>query len=100
MVSSPLVSVSLPTLSCPLDLDREYGFTLFLLGTVQTWKIASTETGSVAEMSAPYMMLSWKGSLYIRKNNPPRYLQRGTSFVSLVRGYLVRTECQLEERTF
>jgi hypothetical protein len=27
-------------------------------------------------MRAPNMMLYWNGSLYIRKNEPPRYLQK------------------------
>jgi len=52
--------------------DKEFG----------TWKIAKTETGSVAEMRAPNMTLSWNGSLYIRKNKPPKYLQRYTSLTT------------------
>jgi len=34
------------------------------------------ETRFVVEMKAPNMMISWNGSLYIRKNEPPRYLQK------------------------
>jgi len=37
--------------------------------------MAKTKTGFVVEMKAPNMMLLWNGSLYIRKNEPPRYLQ-------------------------
>ncbi len=39
------------------------------------WKMAKIKTGFVVEMKAPNMMLLWNGSLYIRKNEPPRYLQ-------------------------
>jgi hypothetical protein len=38
--------------------------------------MAKIETGFVAKMRAPNMMLSQNGSLYIRKNEPPRYLQK------------------------
>jgi len=42
-----------------------------------TWKMASTVTGSVAEMGAPKTRLSRKDSLYMRNRKPPTYLQPG-----------------------
>jgi hypothetical protein len=38
--------------------------------------MAKTKTRFVAKMRALSMMLSWNGSLYIRKNEPPKYLQK------------------------
>jgi hypothetical protein len=38
--------------------------------------MAKTEIGFVAKMRAPNMMFIWNGSLYMRKNKPPRYLQK------------------------
>ncbi len=41
-----------------------------------TWKMTKTEIGFVVELRAPNMMFSWNGSLYVRKNEPPKYLQK------------------------
>jgi hypothetical protein len=41
-----------------------------------TWKMAKTKTRFVVEMKAPNMMFIWNGSLYIRKNERPKYLQK------------------------
>jgi hypothetical protein len=38
--------------------------------------MAKIEIGFVAKMRAPNMMLSQNGSLYMRKNEPPKYLQK------------------------
>jgi len=50
-------------------------FILCNIKEFNTWKMAKTETRFVVEMKAPNMMFLWNGSLYIRKNEPPRYLQ-------------------------
>jgi hypothetical protein len=38
--------------------------------------MTNIKIGFVAKMRAPNMMFSWNGSLYIRKNEPPRHLQK------------------------
>jgi hypothetical protein len=38
--------------------------------------MAKIETKFVVEMKALSMMFFWNGNLYIRKNKPPRYLQK------------------------
>jgi hypothetical protein len=38
--------------------------------------MTKTKIRFVVEMKAPNMMLSWNGSLYIRKNKTPKYLQK------------------------
>jgi hypothetical protein len=38
--------------------------------------MTKTEIGFVVELRAPNMMFSWNGSLYVRKNEPPKYLQK------------------------
>lgn len=46
----------------------------FKNNTRRTWNMDNTVTGSVADMRAPNIRHSTRGSLYMRKVKPPRNL--------------------------